>query len=94
MKQGAAQGAKTEVEKQCLTKEKLNDGSTFRNFFLRAEATDPQTVNGTMQVLVDGGDRTMQLNSRFTAPWGASCGDVSSNPSTFTNHSEHHDHHN
>jgi hypothetical protein len=120
MKQNAAEGPKTKVEKECLTKRKLIDGSAFnqegtcrrnvttasgtrldltaecmenhvrKNFLIHAEAISPESVKGSVQTLIDGHDRTVRVNSNFTAKWlGSECGNVESAHDESAHHPDH-----
>ena len=120
MKQRAAEGPKTKLEKECFTKEKLVDGSAFnqegncrrnvttsssnrldltaecmenhvrKNFLIHVEAINPENVKGSVQALIDGGDRTVRVGSTFTAKWlDPVCRDVDSAHHDGTHHPDH-----
>ena len=61
----------TEVKVQCKEKDMTSDG-TFK--FV---ALSPESVKGTMRMVVTGQGRTMNMNLDFISKYlGASCGDV------------------
>jgi len=67
----ASSGSKLEMRLQCTT-----EGATTSGTF-RIEALNSENVKGAMQMATTSGDRTMNMNSNFTAKWlGPDCGDV------------------
>ncbi len=61
----------TEVKIQCKEKEMTSDG-TFK-----FEALTPESVKGTVRMVMTGEGRTMNMNFDFVSKYlGASCGDV------------------
>ena len=63
--------SKVEVRLQCAM-----DGTKTNGTF-RVEAMNSENVKGSMQMATASGDRTMNMNSNFTAKWlGPDCGDV------------------
>ena len=63
--------SKLELELQCTT-ERMKTNET-----LRMEAVNSQAVKGSAQIVSTSADRTMNMNSNFTAKWvGPNCGDV------------------
>ena len=62
---------KLELRMECM-RETTKTNGTFR-----VEAIDSENVKGSTQMVVTGGDRTMNINSTFTAKWiGPDCGDT------------------
>jgi hypothetical protein len=63
--------SKVEMQLQCAM-----DGTKTNGTF-RVEAMNSENVKGSMQMATTGGDRTMNMNSNFTAKWLApDCGDI------------------
>jgi hypothetical protein len=62
---------KLEMRVEC-SEQGMKSTGTFR-----VEATDSESVKGTTQMVMSGGDRTMNMNASFTAKWiGPDCGTV------------------
>ncbi len=64
-------GSKLEIKIQCAENGMKSDG------MLRIEAVNFETVKGSMNMAMSGGERTMNMNSNFTGKWvSAACGEV------------------
>jgi len=67
----SSSSSKLEMRMQCTT-----DGAKTNGTF-RIEAVNSENVKGSMQMATTSGDRTMNMNSNFTAKWlGPDCGDI------------------
>ena len=63
--------SKMELRLECAEKDSQSKG-TFR-----VEAVNPELVKGSVQMVTNSGDKTMNVDSTFTARWiGSDCGDV------------------
>lgn len=67
----SSSSSKLEMHMQCTS-----DGTKSNGTF-RIEALNSENVKGSMEMATTSGDRTMNMNSNFTAKWlGPDCGDV------------------
>jgi hypothetical protein len=62
-----------------------------KNFLVHVEAINPESVRGSVQALIDGGDRTVRVNSTLTGKWlGSECGNIESAHDESSHHEDHH----